>query len=62
MTLEIVREPYLGELRKEVAALKQIVDGKPNQLTVARAWVSLDKIKEALGELCPNHPQVLQRP
>ena len=60
MPLEIVKEPYLKQLRAEVAALKRIVDGEPDQIAVARAWASLGKITEALSELCPNHSHILQ--
>lgn len=60
MTIEIVKEPYLKQLRTEVTALKRVVDGEPDQISVARAWASLGKIQEALSELCPNHPHILQ--
>jgi hypothetical protein len=60
MPLEIVKEPYLKQLRTEAAILKRVVDGEPNQVAVARAWASLGKMTEALSELCPNHPHILQ--
>lgn len=58
MPLEIVREPYLEQLRENVAELKRLADGNPNIIVVAQAWASFDKIKEALSQLCPNHPQI----
>jgi hypothetical protein len=60
MALAIVREPYLEQLRIEAAALKRFVDGEPDQIAVARAWAALGKITEALSELCPNHPHIVQ--
>jgi hypothetical protein len=57
--MEIVKEPYLEQLRTEVTELKRLVEGEPNDLVVTRAWASFDKIKEALSQLCPNHPQIL---
>ncbi len=60
MALEIVKEPYLEQLRIEAAALKRFVDGEPDQIAVARAWASLGKITEALRELCPDHPHILE--
>jgi hypothetical protein len=61
MTLQIVKEPYLSQLRTEVATLKRVVDGEPDQIAVARAWASLGKITEALSELCPTHPHIWQQ-
>ena len=57
--MEIVKEPYLAELREEVATLKTLVDGEPDILAVTHAWASFAKIKDALGALCPNHPAIL---
>ena len=59
MGMEIVREPYLALLRTEMAELKRLVDGEPDDIVITRAWTSLDKIKDALSQLCPNHPQIL---
>lgn len=56
--MEIVRDPYLGQLRDAVGELKRLVDGEPNDQSVTQAWSAFDKVKEALGQLCPNHPQV----
>ena len=58
--LEIIKEPFLQQLRTEVAVLKRVVDAEPDQVAVARAWTALGKIQEALRELCPNHPQLWQ--
>ena len=60
MALAIVREPYLEQLRIETAVLKRFVDGEPDQIAVARAWAALGKIAEALSELCPSHPHIVQ--
>jgi hypothetical protein len=61
MPLEIERDPYLGQLRAEVAVLQRVVEGEFSQIAVARAWASVGKIQEALRELCPNHPHIWQR-
>jgi hypothetical protein len=53
--MEIVKEPYLGQLRTEVAALKRLLDEEPNEIVVTQAWRSFAKIKDALKQLCPNH-------
>jgi hypothetical protein len=58
--MEIVKEPYLGQLRNEVAELKRLVDSEPNEMIVTRAWASFAKIKDALGHLCPNHPAIMR--
>lgn len=58
--MEIVKEPYLERLRTEVSELKRLIDGEPNDLVVTQAWNSVGKIKEALGQLCPNHPAIMQ--
>ena len=58
MTVEIVKEPYLAQLRTEVAALKRVIDAEPDQIAVARAWALIGKITEGLSELCPNHPHI----
>jgi hypothetical protein len=58
MPLEIVKQPYLDQLRAEVALLKRVLEGEPDQVAVARAWASVGKIQEALRELCPNHPHI----
>jgi hypothetical protein len=60
MTLQIVKEPYLGQLRTEVTELKRLVDGEPNEMVVTHAWASFAKIKEALSQLCPNHPEIMR--
>jgi hypothetical protein len=36
------------------------MDGQPNDIDIGRAWVLLGKVKEALGELAPNHPRILE--
>lgn len=58
--MEIVKDPYLEQLRTAVSELKRLVDGEPNELVVTQAWASFAKAKEALGQLCPNHPAILQ--
>jgi hypothetical protein len=58
--MEIVKEPYLARLRTEASELKRLIDGEPNDLVVTQAWASVGKIKEALAQLCPNHPAVMQ--
>lgn len=58
MPLKIARQPYLEELRVEVATLKRLVESEPDQIAVARAWASVGKIQEAL---CPDHPYIWQR-
>jgi hypothetical protein len=35
--LDIVREPYLRQLRTEVSELKRLVDGEPNEQVVTQA-------------------------
>jgi hypothetical protein len=62
MPLEIVKQPYLDQLRAEVAVLKRVVEGEPDRVAVARAWASVGKIQEALRELCPNHPHICTTP
>jgi hypothetical protein len=59
MALEIAKEPYLRQLRAEVAELKKLVDAEPDDAIIGRAWASFDKIKKSLGSLCPNHPQIM---
>ena len=59
--VEIIKEPFLQQLRAEVAVLKRTLDAEPDQV-LARAWASLGKIQDALVELCPKHPHVWQRP
>jgi hypothetical protein len=58
MTLELVKDPHLAQLRAEVKRLQGIVDAEPSVAAVSGAWTSLDKIKMALSQLCPNHPEV----
>lgn len=57
--MEIVREPYLAQLRTEVSELKRLMDGEPNDQVVTQAWASFARIKEGLGHLAPNHPAIL---
>jgi hypothetical protein len=57
--MQIVKEPYLRQLRTEVTELKRLVDGEPDATVAALAWASLAKIKQTLGELCPNHPAIM---
>jgi hypothetical protein len=59
MPLEIVKDPYLGQLRTEISELKRLLDGEPNEIVVTKAWAAFDKIKDAMGQLCPNHPEIL---
>jgi hypothetical protein len=59
MALPLVKEPYLEQLRAEVAKLQRLVDSEPNDVVITHAWTSFDKIKENLSQLCPNHPQIL---
>ncbi len=59
MSMELVEVPYLDQLRTEVDELKRIVYGTPNDVSVTQAWASLDKVKEAISQLCPNHPQIM---
>jgi hypothetical protein len=58
--MEIVKEPYLRQLRTEVAEFKKLLDGEPNEMIVTQSWVSFVKIKTALQALCPNHPAIWQ--
>lgn len=58
--MEIVKEPYLGQLRTEAAELKRLLDEEPNTIVVTQAWASFDKIKNALSQLCPNHSAIWQ--
>jgi hypothetical protein len=56
--MDIVKDPYLAQLRDGVGELKQLVDGEPNDQSVTQAWAAFSKVKEALGQLCPNHPEI----
>jgi hypothetical protein len=56
--MEIIKEPYLAQLRNEVTGLQMIVDTAPDELGVTRAWASVSKVIEALKKLCPNHPEI----
>jgi hypothetical protein len=59
MTLEIVKEPHLEDVRTQVNELKRLMDGNANEIVVTQAWASLAKIKDALSKLCPEHPAIL---
>jgi len=56
--MEIIREPYLAQLRSEVAELQEIVDIEPTDLTVTRTGATLSRVIDTLKELCPNHPEI----
>jgi hypothetical protein len=56
--MEIIKEPYLAQLRDEVTELQKIVNTEPDDLVVTRAWASVSKVIEALRELCPNHREI----
>jgi hypothetical protein len=48
-----IPEAYEASLRREHRKKARF-----GPIAVARAWASLGKITEALGELCPNHPHI----
>ena len=56
--MEIVKKPYLAQLRNEVIGLQRILDAEPDDLGVTRAWAPVSKVIDTLKELCPNHPEV----
>jgi hypothetical protein len=56
--MEIVKDPYLGQLRDGVSELKRLVDGEPTDQSVTQAWAAFARVKGALGQLCPNHPEI----
>jgi hypothetical protein len=58
--MDIIKDPYLDRLRSAVSELKRLVDGEPTETSVTHAWASFDKIKDTLGHLCPNHPEILR--
>ncbi len=57
---QIEKVPHLSILRDEVNELKRLVDGEPNEQTITQAWNAFGKIKDALGELAPNHPFIMR--
>jgi hypothetical protein len=59
MALQLVKEPYLERLRAAVSEFKKVVDEEPDDAVIGHAWASFDKIKEALSQLSPNHPQIM---
>ena len=56
--MQIEREPYLQKVRDAVRKLQRLVDGEPNEVSIGAAWRQFDKIKDALGDLAPNHPEL----
>jgi hypothetical protein len=58
--MQIEKVPHLATLRDEVSQLKRLVDGEPDEQTITQAWNTFGKIKDALGELAPNHPLILR--
>jgi hypothetical protein len=58
--MQVAKDPYLDQLRSEVSELKRLVDGEPNDQVINQAWAAFARIKEALGQLSPNHPAIMQ--
>jgi hypothetical protein len=42
--MEIIKEPYLAQLRNEVTGLQRIADTTPDELGVTRVWASASKV------------------
>jgi len=54
----IVKELYLGPLRDGVSELTRLEDGEPDDQVVKQTWAAFGRVKEALGQLCPDHPKI----
>lgn len=58
--MQIDREPNLEQLRVAANELKRLADGEPNEVSIGAAWREIEKVKDALARLTPNHPAILR--